>query len=220
MMSKETTPKSLGLSWSSALATNSFITKFIAGWILLIVVFAYYPFFFKAIQQRQGIQLNDAVLAAIPPVDMSVPILFLIILSVAIGLHRSFRNPSVFIVFVWGYLLMSVARIFTISLVPLDPPLHLVPLADPIASPFYGQPGITKDLFFSGHTGCLFLIYLVVKKRWEKILTLITTILTGTLLLIQHIHYTVDVLAAPVFIYFIYLLAKKIANVPVKEHRF
>ena len=96
------------------------------------------------------------------------------------------------------------------SLFPLNPPVGLVPLSDPFLKPFYGSNVITKDLFFSGHTGSVFLIFLILRKKWEKIFALVATILVGILLLIQHIHYTIDVIFAPVFVYVVYFLAKKV----------
>jgi hypothetical protein len=36
--------------------------------------------------------------------------------------------------------------------------------------------------------------------------------MVGILLIIQHVHYTIDVLAAPLFAYVMYLLGSKIAG--------
>lgn len=103
----------------------------------------------------------------------------------------------------------------TISLVPLDPPIGLVPLVDPILKPFYGEKEITRDLFFSGHTSSVFLVHMMLQKKWERIAALIATILVGIALLIQHIHYPIDVLFAPVFVFFIYHLSRKIASITI-----
>jgi hypothetical protein len=90
----------------------------------------------------------------------------------------------------------------------------LIPLKDPISSLFYGgtQVFITKDLFYSGHTSTQFLIFLCLKKRNDKIVALLATCIVGILVLVQHVHYTIDVLAAFAFTYVIYLMGKKIAD--------
>ncbi len=184
---------------------------------LLMTVLFLYPYFFDFVQHRKGVVLHDWLLAWLPSMDVSGYIFLVICIATITGLVRSLQSPYLFLIFVWGYLLLNLSRLVTITLVPLEPPIGLLSLADPIAFPFYGQQGITKDLFYSGHTGTLFLIFLVVRKRWEKILTLLCTIFIGILLLVQHIHYTLDVLAAPVFVYALFALAKKVAFLPYKN---
>jgi len=67
-------------------------------------------------------------------------------------------------------------------------------------------------LFFSGHTATVFLLFLCLKKKQDKWLALGGSVLTGFLLLVQHVHYTIDVLAAPVFTYFIYISAVQLLH--------
>jgi hypothetical protein len=52
------------------------------------------------------------------------------------------------------------------------------------------------------------LIFLCLEKKSDKIIGLIATIAVMVLLLVQHIHYTIDVLAAPIIVYIIYTLTK------------
>jgi membrane-associated phospholipid phosphatase len=113
--------------------------------------------------------------------------------------------------FIYGYILVSLSRMLTINLFPLNPPVGLIPLIDPISNAFYGKTYITKDLFYSGHTSSIFLIFLCLRRRWDRLFTLIGTLLVGFLLLVQHVHYTIDVLGAFVFTYPLYWLGKRIA---------
>ena len=93
-----------------------------------------------------------------------------------------------------------------IALISLNPPAGLIPMADPITNQFYGAHYITHDLFFSGHTTTVFLIFLCLKNKTDRLYTLIASVILGFLLLIQHVHYTVDVLAAPVLTYAVFRL--------------
>jgi membrane protein implicated in regulation of membrane protease activity len=62
---------------------------------------------------------------------------------------------------------------------------------------FYAAPSpITKDLFFSGHTATLLLLALAVPPGWHRRMLAVATFLIGSLVLVQHAHYTYDVLAA------------------------
>jgi membrane-associated phospholipid phosphatase len=49
------------------------------------------------------------------------------------------------------------------------------------------------DLFFSGHTALVFAIYLLSGKKWPFLLL---SIVIGTLLVMQRVHYSIDVIAA------------------------
>ncbi|OYX91583.1 MAG: hypothetical protein B7Y76_13965 [Sphingobacteriia bacterium 35-40-5] len=50
------------------------------------------------------------------------------------------------------------------------------------------------------------------KKRTDKILALTATIFIGIAVLLQHVHYTLDVITAPVITYFIWVGSKKIVE--------
>lgn len=73
-------------------------------------------------------------------------------------------------------------------------------LQDPITAFFLNSVNVvTKDLFFSGHISamCLFL-YFTDNKVWKTYLMIATPML-ALLILWQHVHYTIDVVAAPFF---------------------
>ena len=71
---------------------------------------------------------------------------------------------------------------------PLNPPEGLIAIEDPISNYFYDSKFITKDLFFSGHTASMFLMFLCLKKRTDKIFAIIATIIIGISVLLQHVH--------------------------------
>lgn len=198
--------------WNEAWASPAFRRNFLTASIIFAAILLLFPFFFAAIQKRKGVILNDWLLNILPSVDVSVYIFSLIYIIVCIGIYRAAQSPVLFLNFLWACILLSIARMTTILLVPLEPPIGLIPLVDPVLRPFYGHDFITKDLFFSGHTSSLFLIFMVMKKNWEKAVVLIATILLAILLLLQHIHYLIDVAAAPVFVYIVFVLAKRISN--------
>lgn len=197
------------ISWSEAWASKAFRTKLIVGWVLYISLLLYLPFFFAMIQRKQGALLNDVLLAFLPSVNMSAVIFALLYATVIFTIVRASRSPYLFLLYLWATLFVSVSRLLTNSFIPLEPPVGLVSLVDPILLPFYGPNGITKDLFYSGHTASVFLTYLILRKKKEKVAALIATIIVGISLLLQHIHYTIDVITAPLFVYFFYILAKQ-----------
>ena len=182
--------------------------QIIAGTTLMMLVVVLLPRFFNHIEKRKGIVLDDWVLALILPHNVSVLIFAIIwsmILFVAI---KAIYDPSIFIVYTWSLFFVSVARLTCIALVPLDPPRGLIPLTDPLTAVFYGNSVVTKDLFFSGHTATLALIFFCLKKRNDRIIGFVATVSVAFLLLVQHIHYTIDVLTAPIIVYVLYLFTR------------
>jgi hypothetical protein len=164
------------------------------------------------IQKRKGAVLNDWLLAHIPPHDVSAYIFGLIGAMALLILTRAIKNPSIYITWCWTMIFVYIVRFVTLSLVALDPPSGMVPLIDPINSFFSGNTVITKDLFFSGHTATMVMIYLCLEKRTDKIIALIAAFVVACLLLVQHIHYTIDVLAAPIVVYPCYRLTRYLLN--------
>ena len=199
--------------WSLAIKNVSFRSKLILGLILLAAVLMFLPLFFQYIEQRQGYTWNDALLNVVPATNVSIPIFTIIWSMAALFIIRSISNPQMFLLYLYGFLFVCICRIITLTLVPLNAPKDLIVLADPLSNFFYGSKDfITKDLFFSGHTATLCLFFFCFQRKWDKIIALICTIAVGLLVLVQHVHYTVDVITAPVFTYLCFILAGKVVN--------
>ena len=201
------------ISWSKAWQERRFRNKTIIALLLVAIILTLLPAFFAFIEKREGMVLQDYVLDAIPAIDVSIPTFVIIWSTVLLVFFRIYQNPKLFLVIAYGFILMCLARVLTISMLPLNPPAGLIVLKDPIANIAYGGNGIfiTKDLFYSGHTGNMFLFFLCLERKWDKIFALTASFLVGILVMIQHIHYSIDVIAAFIFTYFIYLGAKKLS---------
>lgn len=188
--------------WSSSAARF----QIIFGSVLIAILLAVMPFFFNTIEKRKGLQINDWVLDHIPAHNVSVAIFAIIWGMGLLAFYRAARKPAMYVTYVWVYSAIILLRFFTISIIKLDPPAGLIHLIDPLTGIFYGNATITKDLFFSGHTATLCLIYLTLEKKGDKIIGFIATAAVMVLLLVQHVHYTMDVLVAPIAVYPIFKL--------------
>lgn len=154
---------------------------------------------FQHIQSRQGIHLHDPVLAVLPSVDLSVWIFSILYLLIVLSVLALLTDPNKFLITLQAYVLLTLLRFNTLEFVPLEPPADMIILRDPFVEYFFYQQTITKDLFFSGHTSILVLLGLAVPFRSLKTVVLAGSVVIALMLLLQHAHYTVDVLAAPVF---------------------
>jgi membrane-associated phospholipid phosphatase len=169
------------------------------GMAILIPILCFFPYFFQTIEQRHGIVLDDPILRALSPHNVSVPLFIIIWTLSLLSIVRAAQHPWMFLTFLWAFIPLTLFRMLTISLVPLDPPIGLVGLVDPLSNFFYGPKFITRDLFFSGHTSTVFLLYLCLPGKGDKKFAMVVTLSVAVLLLVQHVHYTLDVLGGFLF---------------------
>lgn len=102
--------------------------------------------------------------------------------------------------------LFVVIRAIFVSLTHLGPFPTQLPLESDIISKF----SFGGDLFFSGHTGLPYLMSLIF---WEnkplRILFFLSAVTFGAIVLMAHLHYSIDVLSAFFITYSIFHIAKK-----------
>ena len=206
--------QSIEKTWTAAWQDSRFRWQLIAA----IGVFAIFPWkaddYFQWIQLREGQVLRDIVLEKIPAYNVSIPIFAIIYVSVIYLLIRIIRRPKHFLWFAWAFNLETILRFICIYGVALNPPLRLVDLHDPIAELFiYGENmAITKDLFFSGHTATMVFVCYFLPTKLERGIALGLTLILASLLLIQHVHYSLDILAAPVATWISIQIAKRLIS--------
>lgn len=167
------------------------------------------PPFFEFIQNRPGSTLSDPLLNALPALDLSIPIFVLIHGIIISTIVLNYSNPHFTLVALAAYCTVTYFRTATIYLITLEPPTGVVLLHDPFVSLIAYNSTFVKDLFFSGHTATLMVLIYPEPNAKFRYIKLILTILVAAMLLIQHIHYTIDILAAPLFAFLAYWLIKK-----------
>lgn len=200
--------------WKTGFSTSNFRIYFYSA----LGYFLIFPFkaddFFQFIQKRDGYQINDFILNAIPSSNNSYLIFGIIYLSVIFLLIQLIKNPKKFVWFAWAFNIETTLRFICIYFIPLNPPVGLVELHDPLAEIFiYGENlAITKDLFFSGHTATMIFVCYFLEKNIYKYLAYLLTILLAILLLLQHIHYTIDIVGAIFFTLFSIRISRKFTS--------
>ncbi len=199
-------------SWSKAWQSKQFRWKLTIVFSVFLLVVVNAPTYLGYIQTRNGLILNDIVLNYLPAKDVSNYIFVFLYATVVYFLIRIFRNAQLFLLFALTFVFETYFRMITIYLFPLNPPVGLIELIDPFAAIFiYGKKGaITHDLFFSGHTATMLIVCLFMKTKVDRWIAYLSTTIVIVLLLIQHIHYTIDIVGAFFFTYLAYFLAKKI----------
>ena len=199
-----------GQEWQSAFRDKYFRNAFLGGLIVLAIALSFLAPFYHYIENRQGVVLHDWILNWLEPINVSIPIFIIIWGAFALGIYRSMHDPKILLHYIYAYIFFLLTRSICLVFVPLEPPIGLVNLVDPITNIFYGRIPVTKDLFYSGHTCSVVILYFISIKRTDKIVLLVSIFILATLLLFQHIHYTIDIVAAPIFAYGCYLLGEMV----------
>lgn len=167
---------------------------------VFIAVIHYCTLYMSIWETRKGTLILDPLLNRIPPHDFSLPIFCIIHSALVLSLLLNLITPKQLLKAFQAYSLLLIIRTLCIYYIPLERPTGMIYLQDPITAFFLNNVNVvTKDLFFSGHisTMCLFMYYSP-KKFWRSYLMFVTPLLAG-LILWQHVHYTVDIVAAPFF---------------------
>jgi len=198
------------MNWRDGFKSSKIKIEFTATLILLILILIALANFLNFVETREGVVLNDPLLNVFEPVDLTWLSFGLIYISLVIALTVFLKNPELLITAFQSYIILTILRITAMYLLPLNPPAKMIPLGDPFVEFFGTGQLLTKDLFFSGHTATFFLLFLLADSKSLKIFFLISTILVAVVVLLQHVHYSIDVLAAPFFSYCSFVLIKKL----------
>lgn len=198
------------MSWKNFLKDKRNKVESIVTILLLAAVLISLTNFLNYVEARQGVVLSDPILSLFNPIDLTWLTFALIYLSIVVAIVTLLNNPKQLLFAVQLYTLMVAIRIAAMYLLPLEPPTNMIILNDPLVEFFGTGQTLTKDLFFSGHTATLFILFLVSEKKMFKSVFLISTIAVALSVILQHVHYTIDVFAAVFFTYACYNLISKL----------
>lgn len=160
-------------------------------------------------ESRIGFHFDDPILRLFTPIDVSI-FTFILTYGFAItGMVISFQKPEMFIKLLQCYTIITLLRMLCLYIIPLEPPVNIIPLQDPfLHSSFYSGRDNLKDLFFSGHTATMFLFAFLFNDKLVKRVFIFAGFLIGMLVMLQHVHYSIDVFAAPFVAYFVIFIHK------------
>jgi hypothetical protein len=186
--------------------------------VALITIIAFlaslysYTTFLAWVELRHGISFTDPVHSVVGPVDLTWPIFIVLYTALVVAVFSMLRFPEVLFGMLRAYTILVALRIICMAMLPLDPPQTMIPLIDPVVQMATGNGNLplTRDLFFSGHTSILLLVAISVPTRLGKIFFYSLSIFIGIAVILQHVHYTVDVIVAPMAAW----LASSLAGTP------
>lgn len=202
----------LRANWKLMSESSFFRNAFILNFLFFTAVSFTNFHYLRTWEFRTGSTLNDPILVLLSPRDFSLPLFCITYSCIVIGIITVLRHPLLFFRGLLAYSFMLAARTITIYLLPLEAPAGLIPLKDYVADFFLHTPQVfvVKDLFFSGHTGALMIMYLATDQKWFRKYVSVALIVVPLLLMWQHVHYAIDVVAAYPLTWGCYKVAERI----------
>ena len=171
----------------------------------LSLVAAYYSNYYTTLVA--GASVRDVILDNLPPMNMNFvftdgALIFLLTILAVIIFYKPASIPFV----IKASALFIIIRSIFITLTHFGPPNEMSYI-DPGSLLYKFSSG--DDLFFSGHTGFPFLMALIFwDNKYLRYLLLSVTLIAAVAVLLGHLHYSIDVLAAPFITFGIFTIAK------------
>jgi membrane-associated phospholipid phosphatase len=182
--------------------------------VLAIVFLTFVIFLFNRFldwnESREGIIFNDPFFVYFTGMDLSIYITTIIYSSIGFYVFY-FRNEPVKLSRVAiGYAYIVLLRMVTIYFVPLYCDADAVKLEDPFLNNIvYPNNYVARDLFFSGHAAMMFMLFWGFSHGTLKLIYFISALLVSIMLVLQKVHFSIDVIAAPFFSWIALRLADK-----------
>ena len=180
---------------------------------VLVFTLAMVARFLAFVETRPGVVIHDPILSMITPKDFT----WVIFLTIYMGLISSILcmlfHPKRLIIALQAYSLVVIFRMMAMYLLPLDPSAGIIILRDPLVEILATGNPLMKDLFFSGHTASMVLVVFAVPNQALKRALMVGTVIVGTCVIVQHVHYAVDVFVAPFIAYASYRIIERLHKV-------
>lgn len=186
--------KKLKESYKKYFVNKHFLVSLITSFIFLIISIIISLYAGNYATEKASLPVTDIILSNIRVYDVDMifvygPLIFFILLTIIL-LNKINKVPFV----LKSLALFIIIRSIFISLTHIGP-FPSITLIE--SNNFISKFSSGGDLFFSGHTGIPFLMSLIF---WDdkilKYVFLIYSIFIGTVVLLGHYHYSIDVLAA------------------------
>ncbi len=199
-------------NWKTEFSDKNFRNLFIITIIAIAITLIIFTKFLTANELRVGFSFSDPILSLFAPINLTWSTFTMIYGGLLTGLFIFIQKPKLLIFALLTYTILVLFRMILMYSLPLAPPTDMISLTDPFVELFGTGKTLDRDLFFSGHTSTMFMLFLLSYKPKMKLIFLIGTILVGLSVILQHAHYTVDVLVAPFVAYASYRIALHIVE--------
>jgi len=185
-------------SYKTYFADKNFVISFLGGLVLLGISLIAQFFISGYVNSLPSAPVTDLILSNTRVYDVDLIFVYGSVLLLFIALFIGFRHIN------YMPFAMKSAALFTLirSVFVILTHISAFPTQMVISSPFFNREVFSgiftgNDLFFSGHTGLPFLLALMVwDNKFLRFTFLSFSFLFAVVVLLGHIHYSIDVLSA------------------------
>lgn len=196
------------------------LLSLVSALILIIVALIIQKIADDYVNGLTGIAVNDLLLDHLPTLDIDFLVVQGALILTGLALLLVAIKPKYLSFGLKAFALFIIVRSFLISLTHLGVSPHQLKFdTNSIGFGLYNLLFNTQnDFFFSGHTGTGFLLALIFwnEKLWRYVFFGFSFVL-GASVLLAHIHYSIDVFAAPFITYSIFAISKTLFKADFEE---
>ncbi len=192
--------------WKDLAQDKEFIKSLIIGFLLLVLSLIINYIAGTYATEKASLPVTDIILSNIPVFDVDGIFIYGSIIFWIFAIVVFFYNPKKIAFGLKSIALFVIIRSIFISLTHLGPfPTQMV--VDNVS--LFNKLTFGGDLFFSGHTGLPFLLALTFwQEKYLRYIFIISSIIFAAVVLMGHLHYSIDVLAAFFITYAIFHMAE------------
>lgn len=178
--------------WKKEIWKHKHLIAYSLIFLIIAVILDYFAGVYTT--NTTGVIAPDIVLDNIATIDLDFIFIYgyMLIISVLLIYPLFFRVRDLHKVISQFSLLIMIRALFT-CFTHLEIPTDALSYNFPDLISFIS---FKNDLFFSGHTAVAFLGFLVFRHTKLKYFFLVSSIIMGAVVLLMHVHYTIDVVSA------------------------
>jgi hypothetical protein len=189
--------------------TKRRVRSLILGILLLAVSLVFQSKAAAYSTKSAGPFVGDIFLDNLPVINLNFIIVEGALAAIALSFFLVLLKPSYFLFTIKAAAMLTITRAFFISLTHLGIyPNEIVP-SNGFWDSIYVAFNLQTGYFFSSHTGLPFLMALIFwNERFWRFLFFALSALFGISVLLAHVHYSIDVFAAPFIAYGVFKAAE------------
>ena len=203
--------------YTSSFSRRSFVISFILAFVMLTAGFIIGSYAVGYATESASNPVTDLILSNFQVVDVDgifvngamLMVLFMAVVCIIDPRRVPFviKTIAVFVVIRSLFIILTHIGAFPTQSTINPSTQNLI--EDVIGIKLYASFFLGNDSFFSGHTGLPFLMaFLYWDKKWIRNIFIALSVMFGIVVLIGHLHYTIDVLSAFFISYGIYRMSR------------
>ncbi len=190
--------------------TREHVRSLISGLILLALALIFESYALAYSSQVPARSVGDLLLSILPIVNLNFIIVEGALAAIGFSIILLLAKPNYLLFTIKAVAIFIVTRAIFVSITHIGIyPGQIGPDPTGFFDHLYTGLGMETGFFFSGHTGLTFLIALIFwNEKFWRYFYLILSIVFGVAVLFAHVHYSIDVLAAPYIAYGIFKMSR------------